>query len=86
MKRIVIGAGASGGHIFPALAVAEEIKSLEQETEICFIGVGRELEKKLIEEKIMGEGEISTQFILADLKPLYDYWRIVYHLEKIRAS
>ena len=44
--RIVLAAGGTGGHIFPAIAVAAELKKLG--AEVLFIGVGKDLEKKLI--------------------------------------
>ncbi|MFN8389290.1 MAG: undecaprenyldiphospho-muramoylpentapeptide beta-N-acetylglucosaminyltransferase [Bdellovibrionota bacterium] len=47
MLRILIAAGASGGHIFPAIAVADRLRS-ELEAEVVFVGVGKEIERKLI--------------------------------------
>lgn len=44
----VFAAGGSGGHIMPALAVAQALKALEPEAEIVFVGAGRELEQQLI--------------------------------------
>jgi len=44
--RIVLAAGGTGGHIFPAIAVADELKRLG--ADVLFIGVGKDLEKKLI--------------------------------------
>ena len=38
MKRIVITTGGTGGHIFPALAVAEEIRSRDPSVSILFMG------------------------------------------------
>ncbi len=46
--RVIIAAGGTGGHLFPALAVAEALHAEGKETEITFIGVGTELEKKLL--------------------------------------
>ena len=46
-KRIIIAGGGTGGHIFPAIAIANAIKKMESQTEILFIGAeGRmEMEK-----------------------------------------
>lgn len=49
IPRILIAAGGTGGHIFPALHVAKAIAGLVPEAQIAFIGSGRPLEEKLIE-------------------------------------
>lgn len=38
MRRVVITTGGTGGHIFPALAVAEEIRKRYPQAEILFLG------------------------------------------------
>ncbi len=45
--RIIVAGGGTGGHIFPAIAIANAIKKLEPETEFLFVGAkGRmEMEK-----------------------------------------
>ena len=41
-KKIIISGGGTGGHIFPALAIANELKSRDISTEILFVGaIGR---------------------------------------------
>jgi len=46
--KIVIGAGGTGGHIFPAIAVAQAIEKSSPEAEIHFVGIGSAIEKKLL--------------------------------------
>jgi len=43
-KRIIIAGGGTGGHIFPAIAIANAIKKLEPATEILFIGAKGKME------------------------------------------
>lgn len=38
MKRVIITTGGTGGHIFPALAVAEEIKVRHRDAAVLFMG------------------------------------------------
>lgn len=47
MKKIIIAGGGTGGHIFPAIAIANAIKKLQPDAEILFVGAkGRmEMEK-----------------------------------------
>lgn len=47
LHRIVLSAGGTGGHIFPALAVADELRSRFSEPEILFIGGDKGPEKRL---------------------------------------
>lgn len=48
MKRIILTTGGTGGHVFPALAVAEEIRNRFPECEILFLG-GKGPEKEMVE-------------------------------------
>ena len=36
--RIIVSGGGTGGHIFPAVSIANAIKELYPDTEILFIG------------------------------------------------
>src|SRR5277367_2438925 len=45
--RIVIAAGGTGGHIYPALAIANQLKS-SYGAQILFIGTPRGLESRLV--------------------------------------
>lgn len=45
---MVIAGGGTGGHIFPGLAVAEELKRRSPESEVMFIGTERGLEARVI--------------------------------------
>jgi len=46
--RVVIAGGGTGGHLFPALALAEEFKRRGGQTEIIFVGSRRGLEKTVV--------------------------------------
>jgi UDP-N-acetylglucosamine--N-acetylmuramyl-(pentapeptide) pyrophosphoryl-undecaprenol N-acetylglucosamine transferase len=55
--RIIIAGGGTGGHIFPALAIAEALKKQERGIEILFVGAKGKMEMDKIPEagyKIIG--------------------------------
>ena len=47
MKVIMTG-GGTGGHIYPAIAIADEIKSRHPDVEIIFVGTERGMEKDIV--------------------------------------
>ena len=47
MKVIMTG-GGTGGHIYPAIAIADKIKSKNPDAEILFVGTRRGLERDLV--------------------------------------
>jgi UDP-N-acetylglucosamine--N-acetylmuramyl-(pentapeptide) pyrophosphoryl-undecaprenol N-acetylglucosamine transferase len=56
-KRIIISGGGTGGHIFPALAIADALKKLNPELEILFVGALGRMEMDKVPKagyKIMG--------------------------------
>ena len=48
MFRLLMAAGGTGGHLFPAVALAEEFMRREVETEVLFVGTGRPVEKEIL--------------------------------------
>lgn len=46
--KIAITAGGTGGHIYPGLALAEEIKRQDKQAEIFFVGSEEGLEKEIV--------------------------------------
>jgi UDP-N-acetylglucosamine--N-acetylmuramyl-(pentapeptide) pyrophosphoryl-undecaprenol N-acetylglucosamine transferase len=46
--RIIVSAGGTGGHIYPALAIIEKIKQEEKNPEILYIGTTYRMEKDII--------------------------------------
>lgn len=47
MKVIMTG-GGTGGHIYPAIAIADEIKRRDPESEILFVGTNHGMEKDIV--------------------------------------
>lgn len=50
--RVIISGGGTGGHIFPAVSIANKLKELNPETEILFVGA----EGKMEMEKVPAAG------------------------------
>ncbi len=47
-KRIIISGGGTGGHIYPAIAIAHALKTLDAETEILFVGAEGKMEMEKV--------------------------------------
>ena len=45
--RVIISAGGTGGHIYPALAIINKIKEEEPDSEILYIGTTDRMEKQV---------------------------------------
>lgn len=50
MKKIIISGGGTGGHIFPAIAIANRIKAEFPDIELLFIGADGKMEMKKVPE------------------------------------
>ena len=50
--RVIVSGGGTGGHIFPAVSIADKLKELNPETEILFVGA----EGKMEMEKVPAAG------------------------------
>ena len=50
--RVIISGGGTGGHIFPAISIANKLRELNPETQILFVGA----EGKMEMEKVPAEG------------------------------
>jgi UDP-N-acetylglucosamine--N-acetylmuramyl-(pentapeptide) pyrophosphoryl-undecaprenol N-acetylglucosamine transferase len=56
-KRIIIAGGGTGGHIFPAVAIANALKKIDSSVEILFVGAKGRMEMEKIPQagyKIVG--------------------------------
>ena len=62
--RVIISGGGTGGHIFPALSIAEKLKEINPETEILFVGAEGRMEM----EKVPAAGYRIIGLPVAGLK------------------
>ena len=61
--RIVLAGGGTGGHVFPLLAVAQELRRQDPEVELRYIGCYGQFSDNA--EEIMGQEGIATKRIFA---------------------
>ncbi len=59
--RVIFGCGGTGGHLYPALAIAETIKKKEPDSEIIFIGSKKGLESEVVPKEGYVFKSIPTQ-------------------------
>ncbi|MDD5449853.1 MAG: undecaprenyldiphospho-muramoylpentapeptide beta-N-acetylglucosaminyltransferase [Candidatus Omnitrophica bacterium] len=66
--RIVIAAGSSGGHIFPAVATASRLRELDGGNKIFFIGSKKQMDQSILKNEGYEFGSLSSdKKILNDL-------------------
>ena len=46
--RVIISAGGTGGHIYPALSIINKIKEKDASSEILYIGTTNRMEKDIV--------------------------------------
>ena len=47
-RKIIISGGGTGGHIFPAISIANAIKEIEPQAEILFVGAEGKMEMERV--------------------------------------
>ncbi|MBM2841957.1 MAG: murG, partial [Bacteroidetes bacterium] len=48
---IVFAGGGTGGHLFPAIAIANEIRKIKPDSEITFIGTRHKIESRVVPQR-----------------------------------
>ena len=86
--KVIVAAAGTGGHINPAIAIANKIKEKEPDSEIVFIGTPRGLENDLVpragyELKTIDVYGIKRKLDLDNIKRLYKTIKSIKDVEKI---
>jgi UDP-N-acetylglucosamine--N-acetylmuramyl-(pentapeptide) pyrophosphoryl-undecaprenol N-acetylglucosamine transferase len=63
IERIVLAGGGTGGHLFPGIAVYEELRRREPELESLFVGTARGIETKVVPQ-------LGERLVCLDVGPL----------------
>ena len=84
MKKFIISGGGTGGHIFPAIAIADEIKKRLPEAEILFVGAKDRMEMQKVPQAgypieglwISGiQRKFTWQNLIFPLKFIHSLWK-----------
>ena len=88
-SRVIISGGGTGGHVFPALAIANELRRRDPGIEILFVGANGRMEMEKVPEagyRIEGldiagfQRRLTAQNLLFPIrlaKSLFRAWNIV---------
>lgn len=80
MKKVIVSGGGTGGHIFPALSIANALKRLEPGIDILFVGAEGKMEmEKVPEAGYPIEGlpvrGLQRRLTLDNIKVLINLWK-----------
>lgn len=82
--RIIISGGGTGGHIYPAIAIADELKERKSNLEILFVGAKGRMEMEKVPKAgypikglwISGlQRKLTTRNILFPIKLMHSLWK-----------
>jgi len=59
--KVIIAGGGTGGHVFPAISVAEEILKRSSANDVLFVGT-----KKGLENELLSKREYNMRYIRAE--------------------
>lgn len=91
--RVIVTGGGTGGHIYPALAIAKGMQSADPQTEILYVGTDTGMEAKLVPESgleffsVPGQGlprKISIETLKVGAKSVKALWETKQILKKFK--
>ena len=86
--KIIISAGGTGGHIYPALAVAKTFKKMNKDNEILYIGTSNRMEKDIVPKegfnfKGLNVTGLYRKLSLKNVKSMYLFLKAIKKSKKI---
>ena len=86
--KVIISAGGTGGHIYPAIAIINKIKEEEPNSDILYIGTSDRMEKDIIPQLGIKYQEITVsglkrKITLENIKVLYQFLKARFECKKI---
>lgn len=87
-KHYLVSGGGTGGHIFPALSIANEIRRRYPEAEILFVGAEGRMEMERVpaagyEIKGLPVCGFDRKYLLRNVKVLFKLWKSIRLAKKI---
>ncbi|CEN41547.1 UDP-N-acetylglucosamine--N-acetylmuramyl-(pentapeptide) pyrophosphoryl-undecaprenol N-acetylglucosamine transferase (fragment) [Capnocytophaga canimorsus] len=95
MKRFIISGGGTGGHIYPAIAIANEIKNRLPDAEILFVGAENRMEMQKVPQSgypieglwISGlQRKLTLDNLMFPLKLVSSLWKARKIIKKFRSD
>ena len=85
--RVVIAGGGTGGHVIPALAIAQQLKKAYA-AELLFIGTPRGMENRLVpaagfELRLVQVGALKNVSLATRLKTSFDLPRAIWNSRRM---
>lgn len=86
--KVIISAGGTGGHIYPAIAIINKIKEEEPKSDILYIGTSDRMEKDLIPElgikyQAINVSGIKRKITIENIKVLIQFLKARQQCKKI---
>lgn len=89
IMKIIIAGGGTGGHIFPGIAIAEEITQRDESAEVTFVGTEQGIERSVVPQEgykirfLRAEGLVGKSMIkksravIKMILSIYDSYKII---------
>lgn len=86
--KVIVSAGGTGGHIYPALAIINKIKEHNKDAEFLYIGTTTRMEKDIIPEHNINYVGLDTyglqrKLSLSNIKTLFKFFGAIKKAKKI---
>src|SRR5512139_3657827 len=86
--RLLIAGGGTGGHLFPGVAVAEELRAREPDAAVRFVGTKRGIEARVLPElgwelELIEVSGLKTVGVLGALRGLFRLPKALWQARKV---
>ena len=86
--RLLIAGGGTGGHLFPGVAIAEELRARDPEAAILFVGTERGIEARVLpklgwDHHFINVSGLKTVGVLGAIKGLFRLPRAMWQARKV---